>query len=111
MSLFSISARVSAVVIAMYCVVAMYGEGVYRYHRWRDTTPGYNAVNLERRNLPPLTIVRLRDDGTTGQQDDRTAFYLLGTDNLGRPVWSRLVQGARIAFHVGVLTTALAIPL
>jgi len=38
----------------------------------------------------------------------RTA--VLGTDNLGRDVFSRLVQGARIAFQVGIITSLIAIP-
>lgn len=45
--------------------------------------------------------------------DDHSAgsFHLLGTDNLGRDVALRLVQGARIAFHVGIMTSLIAIPL
>jgi peptide/nickel transport system permease protein len=35
----------------------------------------------------------------------------MGTDNLGRDVAQRLVQGARIAFHVGIMTSLIAIPL
>jgi peptide/nickel transport system permease protein len=35
----------------------------------------------------------------------------MGTDNLGRDVALRLVQGARIAFHVGIMTSLIAIPL
>ena len=37
--------------------------------------------------------------------------HWLGTDNLGRSVALRLVQGARIAFHVGIVTSLIAIPL
>lgn len=35
----------------------------------------------------------------------------MGTDNLGRDVGLRLAQGARIAFHVGIMTSLIAIPL
>jgi peptide/nickel transport system permease protein len=38
-------------------------------------------------------------------------FHLLGTDNLGRDVALRLAQGTRIAFHVGIVTSCIAIPL
>lgn len=38
-------------------------------------------------------------------------LYPLGSDNLGRDVLQRLVQGARIAFHVGIITSLIAIPL
>lgn len=37
--------------------------------------------------------------------------YLLGTDQLGRDVWSRLAHGARTSLLVGVLATAMAIVL
>ena len=38
-------------------------------------------------------------------------LFLLGSDNLGRDVLLRLVQGTRIAFLVGVLTSLIALPL
>ena len=34
-----------------------------------------------------------------------------GTDNLGRDVFQRTVQGARIAFQVGIITSCIAIPI
>ena len=42
---------------------------------------------------------------------DEAPFFLLGSDNLGRDVLQRLLQGTRIAFHVGVLTSLIALPL
>lgn len=35
--------------------------------------------------------------------------YPLGTDSLGRSVWSRLVYGARVSLQVGLVATALAL--
>jgi peptide/nickel transport system permease protein len=35
----------------------------------------------------------------------------MGTDNLGRDVFQRVMQGARIAFHVGIVTSLIAIPI
>ena len=35
--------------------------------------------------------------------------YWLGTDNLGRDMWSRIVYGARVSIAVGFLTVALAV--
>ena len=58
-----------------------------------DVTPVYNVVNADERYLPPC--IR----------------HPMGTDNLGRDVALRLVQGARIAFHVGIMTSLIAIPL
>lgn len=87
------SVKLCLLVLAAYLGAAIYGEVQYRVAQYRDVTPLYNRVNPEARNLPPSTK------------------YLLGTDNLGRPVAPRLAQGARIAFYVGILTSLIAIPL
>ena len=87
------SVKLCLAALALYCAAAVYGEVQYRVARSRDVTPAYNAVNLEARYRPP------------------SAEHWLGTDNLGRPVALRLVQGARIAFHVGIMTSLIAIPL
>jgi peptide/nickel transport system permease protein len=80
-------------VIAAYFAVALWGEVSYRIARAKDVTPTYNQVNETQRYLPP------------------SWDHPMGTDNLGRDVSLRLVQGARIAFHVGVMTSLIAIPL
>ena len=49
------------------------------------------------RYLPPLST------------DPHGAFHLLGTDKLGRDVWTRLAYGARISLSVGVLGVLLSL--
>ena len=88
-----LSVKLCLAALALYFAAAVYGEVQYRVARARDVTPAYNTVNLEARYRPP------------------SAEHWLGTDNLGRPVALRLVQGARIAFHVGIMTSLIAIPL
>ena len=88
-----LSVKLCLAALALYFAAAVYGEVQYRIAVARDVTPAYNAVNLEARYQPP------------------SAVYWLGTDNLGRSVGLRLVQGARIAFHVGIMTSLIAIPL
>ena len=93
------SVRLSLVLLALYALAAAFGEVQYRIARAKDVTPVYNQVNLEARYCPPLALA---PDGRR---------YLMGTDNLGRSVALRLVQGSRIAFHVGIVTSLIAIPL
>ncbi len=90
--------RLCLLALVAYTLIAAYGECVYRYYDYKDTTPSYNAVNMEARYLPPLS--RAGDH-----------LYLLGSDNLGRDVGMRLIQGSRIAFHVGIMTSLIALPL
>ncbi len=96
-------ARLCAVVIGLYGALALWGECAHRRHRRDDQTPPYQRVRLEARNRPPLSRVAA-EDGSPG------GLFLLGTDNLGRDILTRLVQGARIAFHVGVVTSLMAVP-
>lgn len=87
------SVKLCLTVLALYFAAALYGEVQYRTARFRDVTPLYNLVDTSARYLPP------------------GPGHWFGTDNLGRSVALRLVQGARIAFHVGIMTSLIAIPL
>ena len=92
-------AKLCVFAILAYLALAVYGEVQYRTAKLRDVTPAYNVVRENARYLPPLSR---RPEG---------GVFLLGSDNLGRDVALRVVQGARIAFHVGVMTSLIAIPL
>ena len=94
-----LSVKLCLVALALYAGAALFGEIQYRVAQARDVTAVYNTVSLDARYLPPMAKAA---DGTR---------YVLGTDNLGRSVALRLVQGARIAFHVGIVTSLIAIPL
>lgn len=92
----SISGRLCLAALAIYAAMAAFGEVQYRMSRAAGATPAYNMVAEERRHEPPS----LAKGG-----------FLLGSDNLGRSVLLRLVQGTRIAFHVGILTSLVAMPI
>ena len=94
-----LSVKLCLAAMMLYLGAAIYGEWQYRQAASRDVTPEYNIVHTDRRYLPPLAPA---PDGER---------YLMGTDNLGRSVALRLVQGTRIAFHVGIVTSLIAIPL
>lgn len=85
--------RFFIIVVAVYTLMALYGEAVYLYHHIHDTVPAYQHQDLDRRFEPP------------------SRAHWMGTDALGRDVFSRLVQGARIAFRVGIITSMIAIPI
>ena len=89
----SIGVKICIAAIVLYFGAAVFGEVQYRVAKYRDVTPTYNVVHENERYQPP------------------SLAHPMGTDNLGRDVALRLVQGARIAFHVGIMTSLIAIPL
>lgn len=94
--------RFCLLLLAAYLLAALAGETAFLRARLADETPAYNRPCLELRYLPPLS--RATD------ADGNARFFLLGSDNLGRDVARRLLQGARIAFHVGLVSSLLAVP-
>ena len=95
-------AKASLVVITMFAAAALWGEASAARARILDVEPSYNRVDTAHRYLPPLSRFA---DGSGA-----TRVAMMGTDNLGRDVLSRLVQGARIAFHVGIVTSLITVP-
>lgn len=87
------SVKLCLALLGVYLATAMFGEAQYRVAVLNDSVPQYNRVDMEQRYRAPC------------------AEYWMGTDNLGRSVALRLVQGTRIAFHVGIMTSLIAIPL
>lgn len=79
--------------VILFTVLAIYGECVHQYHRIADITPSYQKVDLDLQYQPP------------------SMSHLMGTDGLGRDVAARLVQGVRIAYQVGIVTSLIAIPI
>jgi len=89
----SVGGKLCLVVIAVYFLCAAWGGSRSIYSRIVDKTPPYNVVEVNARYKPP------------------SAEHWMGTDNLGRDVSARLVQGAWISFQVGIGTSLIAIPL
>ena len=79
--------------VILFSFLGLYGEVVYQYYSWNDITPHYQITNLDNAYKPP------------------SMTNIMGTDGLGRDVMSRLIQGVRIAFKVGIITSLIAIPI
>ncbi len=86
-------AMICLAVIGLYAALALYGEAVYRWYQWKDQTASYQHQSLADQYQPP------------------SLRHPCGTDNLGRDVGARLIQGTRVAFHVGIVTSLIAIPI
>ena len=86
-------AVISLCFVIFFTLLAIYGEIVYQYHDVLDITPNYQKTNLENAYISP------------------NINYLMGTDGLGRDVMARLIQGVRIAYKVGIITSLIAIPI
>lgn len=80
-------------VIVVYSIIAAAAQVAYVRSRVLDHTPVYNVNSFDERYAAPC----LR--------------HPLGTDGLGRDVFLRTLQGARIAFVVGIGTSLVAIPI
>jgi peptide/nickel transport system permease protein len=102
-------ARLCLLAVAAYLLAAAWGEGARWNAHWRDRVPSYNEVHENLRYLAPAPVRWFQH--APPEQAAGPWAYLLGSDNLGRDVLARLVQGARIAFHVGIMTSLIALPL
>lgn len=107
-------------IVIFYTVLALYGEGVYRWHQWKDVTPSYQRTNIELQYLAPSPFRQpfAVDEAVGSGWPDRLRAGLselvrhpLGTDGLGRDVLQRLIQGTRIAYMVGIVVSLIAIPI
>lgn len=104
--------RACLAVVLLFTLIAVYGEIAHRWYLHADRTPAWNKTDLEQRYLPPAFLRQPFASADSIGQGLRNLFvYPLGTDNLGRDVLPRIIQGARIAFHVGIMTSLIAIPI
>ncbi len=73
------------------------------------TTPLYDPamVRMQEKLLPPLSAAQV--ELLTPQQQPPLGIYLLGTDDLGRDVCARMLQGAWVSLTVGFVAVGIAV--
>jgi ABC-type dipeptide/oligopeptide/nickel transport system permease subunit len=105
-------------IIGIFCCAALYGEIVYWRYNIVNANPPRFAVPIQKLFVTILRAERVTDKTPPYVAPDMNNRYsppsmkhVMGTDNLGRDVFLRVVQGARIAFQVGIITSLIAIPL
>ena len=118
-------------IIAVFSMTALWGEIVYWRYNIINANPPSFCVPVQRafiailraeavaNQTPPYLVqnldIQYSKPGwartTAKDGSERREFHLMGTDGLGRDVCLRVVQGARIAFQVGIITALIAIPL
>ncbi len=65
----------------------------------------FNGLNINGIPLPPLS----HEIGNNGQPNPHGAFFVLGTDRLGRDMLVRILYGARTTLAVGIGATGVAL--
>jgi len=93
----NVSARIGA---ALLLLIAVMGIAAPLLSAWDP-----NAINPAARNKPPGYATTIRDD-----DGNKVAYEaLMGTDTLGRDIYSRVLYGARVSLLIGVSVAALSV--
>ena len=86
-------AMICLAILGVYTAIWLYAEGIFWNARLRRVTPAYRISNYDIRNQSPALA------------------HPLGTNYAGRDNLSQVIQGTRIAFEIGLLTSVVVIPL
>ena len=66
--------------------------------------PGYDTMDWLNPAAVPGTVGQMPIKNISGETLERSFLYLLGTDNMGRDIVTRLIYGARVSLAVGLIT-------
>jgi peptide/nickel transport system permease protein len=93
----NVSARIGAALIA---VIVLMGVGAPQLSAWDP-----DGINPAARNKTPGYETTIRDD-----DGNKVAYRaLMGTDTLGRDIYTRVLYGARVSLVIGVSVAALSV--
>lgn len=82
------AAVVGLIIVLMYFLVAIFASVLAPYNA---------TTQIPRNSLRPPVWVQTNNPNTTSKPE-----HLLGTDNLGRDIFSRLIYGTRVSLIVGI---------
>ena len=105
-------------IVIIFGLVACYGEIVYWRYHITDAQPPRLLVPVQQLFKKILLVDSVAGKEAPYQRQNLDDEYKppswthpMGTDSLGRDVCQRVIQGARIAFWVGMITSLIAIPI
>ncbi len=71
--------------------------------------PAHDHMDWENLAVPPGTVVETSHINHNNKEIQQTRLYLLGTDTLGRDIFTRLILGTRISITVGLLVPCIGL--
>jgi len=92
---------VGVIVLAVFAVIAIVGKILIASHAAFDPA----TVRLADKLLPPLSHA---SDAVAAELFPPFGLYLLGTDDLGRDVFSRMLQGTSVSLTIGFVAMGIA---
>ena len=85
-------------------IILLMADHRARRRRWLGTKNPSEINPSFRNRVPGIEQTIRNDDGTT-----RSFTYRMGTDSLGRDIYSRVVYGARVSLIIGITVAAISI--
>jgi peptide/nickel transport system permease protein len=96
-------AMMGLTVLIILLVSAVAGKFLTEWTSWLDPA----TVRLPDKFRPPLTTVT--PDVVQGKDGAKLEFYLMGTDELGRDVFARMLQGSFVSLSIGFIAVGIEI--